>query len=167
MIITPEYLFENVTHITPEFLRGQGVRGLVLDVDNTLTGDESQRLDDEVRDWLDALRAAGIALTIASNNKAARVRPFAERVGLAFVAMSCKPLPVGLMVARRRLGLKRSEMAIVGDQLFTDRMAGGLYGIRAYVVVPRGKDVNKGVKAKRKLEAPFIRSYYERGGELL
>ena len=71
MIVTPEYLFRSVSHITPEFLRSQGVRGLVLDVDNTLTGDESQTLDDEVRDWLAAMRAEGIALTIASNNDAA------------------------------------------------------------------------------------------------
>ena len=156
MIVTPEYLFRSVSHITPEFLRSQGVQGLVLDVDNTLTGDESQTLDEEVRGWLDTMRAAGIALTIASNNDAARVRPFADRVGLQFVSM-----------ARRRLGLEKHQMAIVGDQLFTDRMAAGLYGIPAYVVLPRGKDVNKGVKAKRKLEAPFIRRYYKKGGTLL
>ena len=52
---------------------------------------------DEVRDWLAAMRAEGIALTIASNNDAARVRPFADRVGLQFVSMACKPLPIGLM----------------------------------------------------------------------
>ena len=46
-------------------------------------------------------------------------------------------------------------------------LAAGLYGIPAYVVLPRGKDVNKGVKAKRKLEAPFIRRYYKKGGTLL
>ena len=131
MIVTPEYLFRSVSHITPEFLRSQGVQGLVLDVDNTLTGDESQTLDEEVRGWLDTMRAAGIALTIASNNDAARVRPFADRVGLQFVSMACKPLPIGLMVARRRLGLEKHQMAIVGDQLFTDRMAAGLYGIPA------------------------------------
>ena len=54
MIVTPEYLFRSVSHITPEFLLSQGVRGLVLDVDNTLTGDESQTLDDEVREVLEA-----------------------------------------------------------------------------------------------------------------
>ena len=167
MIVTPEYLFRSVSHITPEFLRSQGVQGLVLDVDNPLTGDESQPQDEEVRGWLDTMRAAGIALTIASNNDAARVRPFADRVGLQFVSMACKPLPIGLMVARRRLGLEKHQMAIVGDQLFTDRMAAGLYGIPADVVLPRGKDVNKGVKAKRKLEAPFIRRYYKKGGTLL
>ena len=167
MLLTPEYIFRSIESITPAFLRDHGITALVLDVDNTLTGDGSQVLDPSVQAWLDTMRAAGISLTIVSNNTARRVRPFADRVGLPFVSMACKPLPIGLMVARRRLGLKKHQMAIVGDQLFTDRMAAGLYGIPAYVVLPRGKDVNKGVKAKRKLEAPFIRRYYEKGGTLL
>ena len=167
MLLTPEYIFRSIESITPAFLRDHGITALVLDVDNTLTGDGSQVLDPSVQAWLDTMRAAGISLTIVSNNTARRVRPFADRVGLQFVSMACKPLPIGLMVARRRLGLKKHQMAIVGDQLFTDRMAAGLYGIPAYVVLPRGKDVNKGVKAKRKLEAPFIRRYYEKGGTLL
>ena len=36
------------------------------------------------------------------------------------------PLPVGLAVARRRLGVRKNQMAMVGDQIFTDRLAAGL-----------------------------------------
>ena len=46
MLITPEYVFKDVTHITPEFLAGKGIRALVLDIDNTLTADRSQELPD-------------------------------------------------------------------------------------------------------------------------
>ena len=167
MILTPEYIFKTIECIHPDFLAAHGIKALVLDVDNTLTGDNSQVLEPSVQAWLDEMRAAGIKLTIVSNNTAKRVRPFAERIGLDWVPLACKPFTVGLRVARRRLGLEKHQMAIVGDQLFTDRMAAGLYGIPAYVVLPRGKDVNKGVKAKRKLEAPFIRRYYKKGGTLL
>ena len=41
-------MFKDVTHITPEFLAGKGIRALVLDIDNTLTADRSQELPDEV-----------------------------------------------------------------------------------------------------------------------
>ena len=88
MLLTPEYIFKNVEAITPEFLRQLGVTALVLDVDNTLTGDGSQQLDDSVAAWLDAMRAAGVSLTIVSNNTAKRVRPFAARIGLAFVPLA-------------------------------------------------------------------------------
>ncbi len=91
MLLTPEYIFRAIEAITPEFLRQHGITALVLDVDNTLTGDGSQQLDATVQQWLDTMRAAGVRLTIVSNNTAARVRPFADRVGLAWVlyGISC------------------------------------------------------------------------------
>ena len=167
MLLTPEYIFKNVEAITPEFLRQKGINALVLDVDNTLTGDGSQQLEDSVSAWLDTMRAAGVSLTIVSNNTAKRVRPFAERIGLAWVPLACKPLPVGLMVARRRLGVRKDQMAMVGDQIYTDRLAAGLFGIRCLYVIPRtSHDKSRAVKLKRKFEPPFIRKYYENGGTL-
>lgn len=167
MLFTPEYLFSSVAAITPEFLARRGITALVLDVDNTLTAHGSQELPDEVAAWLGAMRAAGVGLVIASNNRAERVAPFAERVGLGFVASSAKPLPKGLARARKRLGVKKAQMAIVGDQLFTDRLAGALYGIPALVVAPRAPDTHKGILFKRRLEQPFLRRYYRKGGKLL
>ncbi|HJA25109.1 MAG TPA: YqeG family HAD IIIA-type phosphatase [Candidatus Fournierella merdigallinarum] len=167
MLLTPEYLFENVTHITPEFLRGQGVRALVLDVDDTLTAHGSQHLPGEVAAWLKTMKAAGVQLMIASNNTAARVEPFARRLELEFTAFCCKPLTMGLAAARRRFGVSRAEMAIVGDQLFTDRLAASLYGVRAYVVRPQGNEAGGGIRFKRKLEEPFLRRYFKKGGKLL
>ena len=166
MILTPQFIFRNVEAITPAFLRSHGITALVLDVDNTLTGDGSQKLEPSVQSWLDAMRAAGISLTIVSNNTARRVAPFARRVGLAWVPLACKPLPIGLIVARARLKVPRRQMAMVGDQIFTDRMAAGLFGIPCLLVQPRGGDRSKGVRFKRRFEGRFINRYYHRGGTL-
>ena len=154
MLITPEYVFKDVTHITPEFLAGKGIRALVLDIDNTLTADRSQELPDEVAGWLAQMKEAGIALTIVSNGAEKRVR-------------SAKPLPFALMVARRRMGVKRKQMAMVGDQLYADRMAAALYGIPGLMVIPRGPDLGAQVVLKRKWEKRHWQKYYDRGGKTL
>lgn len=167
MLITPEYVFKDVTHITPEFLAQKGIKALALDVDNTLTADRSQELPDEVAQWLDEMRAASIKLTIISNGSAKRVRPFAEKLGLEWVSRSAKPLPLGLMIAKRRLGVERSQMAMVGDQLYADRMAAALYGIPGLMVVPRGPDLGAQVILKRKWEKRHWQEYYDKGGKLL
>ena len=60
MLVTPEYVFKDVTHITPEWLAQKGIRALVLDIDNTLTADRSQELPDEVAGWLAQMKEAGI-----------------------------------------------------------------------------------------------------------
>ena len=135
MLITPEYVFQDVTHITPEWLAEKGIRALVLDIDNTLTADRSQELPDEVAQWLADLRAAGIGLTIVSNGAEKRVRPFAEKLGLAYLYRSAKPLPFALMVARRRMGVKRREMAMVGDRLYTDVATGVKHGMTGILVL--------------------------------
>ncbi len=166
MLLTPEIIFKNVEAIEPDWLKEQGITALALDVDNTLTGDGSQILDPSVRAWLDALQAKGIRTTIVSNNAPGRVAPFAEKVGLSWVALAFKPLPIGLAVARRRLGVPRRQMAMVGDQIFSDRFAAGLYGVRCLLVVPRGVDKSAGVRLKRRLEPPYIKKYYQRGGVL-
>lgn len=167
MLITPEYVFEDVTHITPEFLTEKGIRALALDVDNTLTADRSQELPEDVAQWLETMRKADVRLTILSNGAAKRVRPFAQKLGLEWVSRSAKPLPFGLMIARRRLGVKRREMAMVGDQLYADRMAAALYGIPGLMVVPRGPDLGAQVILKRKWEKRHWQEYYDKGGRLL
>ncbi len=167
MLLTPEYIFADVTRITPAFLAQQGIRALVLDVDNTITEDRSQVLSPDVAQWLDDMRAAGIALTIVSNGTAKRVSPFADSIGLAWVSRSAKPFPHGLRIAQKRLGVPKSQMAMVGDQLFTDRMAAAVFGIPAYVVLPRAKDLNQFVCVKRVFEKPFWAKYYKKGGKVL
>lgn len=164
MLITPEYVFENISHITPQFLQQQGIRALALDVDNTLTADRSQVLPPEVQQWLADMKAADITLTIVSNGSAPRVKPFAEQLGLLWVSRAAKPLTPGLREAQKRLGVEKNQMAMVGDQLYTDRMAAALYGIPAYMVVPRGPDCGWWVRAKRVLEKPFWAKYYKKGG---
>lgn len=167
MLVTPEYVFKDVTHITPEFLAGKGIKALVLDIDNTLTADRSQELPAEVAQWLETMRSAGIGLTIVSNGAEKRVRPFAEKLGLAYLYRSAKPLPFALMVAQHRMGVRHCQMAMVGDQLYADRMAAALYGIPGLMVVPRGPDLGAQVILKRKWEKKHWQKYYDKGGKLL
>ena len=127
----------------------------------------TDKLPDEVAGWLARMREAGIGLTIVSNGAEKRVRPFAQKLGLAYLYRSAKPLPFALMAARRRMGVKRREMAMVGDQLYADRMAAALYGIPGLMVIPRGPDLGAQVVLKRKWEKRHWQEYYDRGGKTL
>ena len=147
MILTPEIVFRKIECIHPDYLKAHGITALVLDVDNTLTGDNSQVLEPTVQAWLDEMRAAGISLTIE------------------WVPLACKPLTIGLMVARHRLGVKKSQMSMVSDQIFADRMAAGLYGCPCLYLLPRTpRDRNKFVRFKRKYEPYWLDRYYKKGG---
>lgn len=166
-IIVPQHLFRNVTRVSLPFLKRNGIKGLVLDVDNTLTGHDSQELSPAVEKWLKTMKRGGIRLMLASNNTKKRVAPFAKRLGLDYASFCCKPSPVWLLAAMRKWRLPKNAIALVGDQLFTDQLAGSLYGVRVLVVRPLYQDTKPTVRFKRKLEKPFLLRYYRRGGQLL
>ena len=149
----PTLYRERVTDITPGDLRGLGVRGLLLDVDNTLARHGSQFLDPAVEAWLAEMKAAGISLTIVSNALPRRVEPFARRVGLRFIAFACKPGPFGFLRGARRLGLPRKQCAAVGDQVFTDILGANLCGIPCIQLQPIEPEKKPLLRFKRRLEA--------------
>ena len=166
-LFVPRHVFRNVTHITLPFLRRRGIKALVLDVDNTLTGHGSQELRADISRWLQSMKDEGIRLMLASNNTKKRVAPFAKKLGVDYVSFCCKPAPVWLLYAMRKWRLPKNEIALVGDQLFTDYLAGSLYGARVLVVRPIYPDPKPSVRLKRKLEKPLLLRYYKSGGKLL
>lgn len=127
---------KRITDVTVEDLRLIGVRGLLLDIDNTLTRHNSQELSPEVKEWIAAMQAAGIALTVVSNGKRERVEPFEKTVGLPCISTAAKPLPFGFRKGIRRLGIPRKECAAIGDQLFTDLWGARLSGVRMIMLEP-------------------------------
>ena len=154
-LFQPTALFRGAEYITPEYLRGHGICALILDVDNTLTAHGSQELPPDVAAWLDTMRAAGVKLTIASNNMPGRVAPFAKRVGLEYQAFCCKPSPFGLRRARRAMGVSRREVALVGDQIFTDVLGANCAGVQS-ILISAIHNHTIWLKLRHVAELPFI-----------
>ncbi len=159
-IFYPTRLKPHITAITEEELRALGVRGLLLDVDNTLTTHGSQEVSAEVVDWLRRMEAAGFLPTVVSNALPRRVAPFAGRLGLTFIAFACKPLPIGFLRAAKRLGLKKKQCVVIGDQTFTDILGARLCGIPCIQLLPIQLETNKPLMLyKRRLENGILKRY--------
>lgn len=157
-ICKPDLVKHRITDITVDELRAMGVRALLLDVDNTLTTHDSQELSDEVRGWLDRMQAAGFSLMIVSNATEERVKPFADKVGLAFEFRAAKPLGYGFSRAVRRLNLSKKECLVIGDQLFTDLLGAKWSRIRVAQVMPIELEYGKPfMMFKRRLERVLMK----------
>ena len=89
---------------------------------------------------------------LLSNSKEKRVEPFANKIGLNYISLALKPLPFGFFKAKKALGLKHKEVAIVGDQIFTDVLGGNLVGVKTLLLTPIKLETTKGFVFKRKLE---------------
>ena len=164
-LLQPDLIFSRITAITPACLKEQGITALVLDIDNTLTTHDCPELPQDVAAWLEARKAEGFQLAVASNNHEPRVAPFAQKIGVKWVSDAGKPLPKGFARAQQQFGVPKQQMALIGDQLFTDVLGARLFGIRALLVEPMAPDHKWYIRLKRVLEKPFISMYYKRGGE--
>lgn len=162
-LLYPHMQKDRVTDISADELQALGVRGLLLDIDNTLTTHYSQELSEKVADWIADMRAAGIRMTVISNAKRHRVEPFAEKIGMSCVWLAAKPLPFGMWRGVRRLGLRRRECMAVGDQTFTDTLGARLAGVRCVQLMPIQLELDKPfLMFKRRLEKPILARYKKR-----
>lgn len=161
----PTCSVRRASDITPQLLRELGVKALLLDVDNTLTTHGNPVPEENILAWLEDMRASGTQLMILSNNTRERVSLFAGRLGLAFEASGAKPLRGGFRRCCERLGLAGEEVAIVGDQLFTDIAGANRFGVKSILVEPL--ELEKGILfiIKRVLERPFLKAARGRGAQ--
>ncbi len=146
-----------LTDLTADELRRMGVRGLLLDVDNTLTPHDDPHVSDAVRCWLSDRIKEGFLLTVVSNNREERVAPFARMIGLPFTAHARKPLPSGFWRAASSLGLSRGQCLVIGDQIFTDIAGANLAGMRSVQLLPIVPEKKQRfIRFKRRLERPIL-----------
>ncbi len=148
--------FRKTSDISPQKLKELGIKGLILDLDNTLTTHDNPVPADGILDWLDCMKKNNIRLMIVSNNHPPRVKPFADMLGLDFVCEGKKPLTKGFREAAEKMQLTKNQIAAVGDQIYTDVLGANLYGIKMLYVQPIEHEKTVFFKFKRKMEKPFL-----------
>lgn len=161
----PDQMVRRVQELSPRELHRAGVRGILLDVDNTLSPHDAPEPLPEALDWIGQMKREGFLLCVVSNNTEERVAPFAERLGLAFSSGARKPLPFGFRRAAKQLGLSRRQVLAVGDQLFTDICGANLAGIRSVLVEPIEPEKQRFLRFKRRLERPLLRRFLQKHPE--
>lgn len=155
--LQPERYFSRISRIDiKRDLVERGYRFALLDIDNTVRSRATDDVPREVRVWLARARDAGIGFYLVSNNWHANVHELSAELGIPVVGKACKPLPFGFMAARRRLGARRGEAVVIGDQLSTDVIGAHNAGLPAYLVAPLVEQDLKHTVYVRKLERMIL-----------
>lgn len=142
MILYPREYLNNVKEITYELLQKNNIKGIILDVDNTLI-DYYKNMPDGVEKWCKDLQNKGIKFCIASNsNKKEKIKNVSEKLGIPYIYFAKKPLKIGLNKAKKIMDLQNSEVAVVGDQIFTDILGANRCKMFSILVEPiKEKDI--------------------------
>ena len=155
----PDFMFNTFDEATVEFLVANKIKGVILDIDNTLEPYEHPHPGEHVKKWLADLRNAGIGAAFVSNNDKERVELFNAELGLPAYYKAKKPFKKNLLRAMNDIGSTKENTVLMGDQVFTDVWAARNAGIKAILVPPINDKKDFFTKLKRVLEKPIIKKY--------
>ena len=132
----PNIYLKQVEEITKEMLEKNNIKLLILDVDNTLM-DYSKSLEQSKIDWLNKMKDQGIELYILSNtNQRAKVELVAKRLDIKYKHFATKPLKRGFKYVQKQTKINPENIAVVGDQIFTDVLGGNRCNMFTILVDP-------------------------------
>ena len=136
MNIYPDAYFKKVEDINVEFLNKNKIKALLLDVDNTLV-DYTKKMTESVIKWAKELKGQGVKLYILSNtNDKQKIEDIVKQIDIPYQYFAMKPLKKGFKKAQKELGEKSENIAIVGDQIFTDVIGGKRNNMYTILVEP-------------------------------
>lgn len=133
--IKPDMTIQKVRDLTIEdikALKAQGIKGVILDVDETLRKDMGN-IPKCNQDWIDTLKKE-LKVIVVSNGVDDKIEKFFSAKGIDYIGFAHKPLKKNFNKAFNRLGLKPEEMMIIGDDLFSDIYGGKRNNIRTIMV---------------------------------
>jgi HAD superfamily phosphatase (TIGR01668 family) len=160
LLVKPSLIVEDITTIDVAYLKAQGIRGFIFDLDNTIMAPKTGALEEHIGAWLTILQAEGFKCLVLSNNKHAEYCQRAEQtLCIPVISNASKPRRAAFRRALDMMGLTAQEVAMVGDRPLTDIWVGQRMGAFTILVDPLIKhSEHTYIKFLRGMERLFVRT---------
>ena len=158
-IFKPDVAVNRIFDLDLNILKKNNIKGIVFDIDNTLAFNKEPEPSKEIEAYMNMLIQEGFKVAIASNNTEERVTLYSNKLKMDFEYRAAKPLSYKVRRLIKRMGLKRKQVCLVGDQLFTDMLGANMMGLFSVLVVPFDGDENSFIGFKRKIEKIIMKRW--------
>lgn len=129
-------LSDSILSLTPDIIQQYQLKGLVLDVDETLVSIKATEASAELRQWVEQTRQVTALWLVSNNLSDTRIGGIARSLNLPYILGAVKPSRRKLRQAVTAMNLPVEQVAMVGDRLFTDVLAGNRLGMFTILVEP-------------------------------
>lgn len=154
----PDKHVKKVEDISYDELKKKNIKAILLDIDNTIINYERE-IKETVVEWINKSKNYNIEICLLSNNTQKKVEEIANKLNVKYVYSSGKPAKKGYCRAMKLLNVKNTEIAVIGDQIFTDVYGGNRLNMHTILVEPiEVKDIWI-TKIKRPLENLVLTKY--------
>ena len=148
----PTYTIESVEKIPFVLLERDNIKGLIFDVDNTIAT-MGKGITEGCYKWIKEAKELGYKICILSNSvnlkKVRKIMTDLDVLGLCFAK---KPSTKGFEMALNLLDLKKEQVIMIGDQIFTDVWGANRFKIKSILVKPINKKEGPFTLIKRPIE---------------
>jgi uncharacterized protein len=111
------------------------IKGIILDLDNTIISEDDLYLSPHAEDWIEQSKNMGIKLFFLSNGKRGyRVEYWSNYFGIPAIHPAKKPFPPSFRKALKHMHLCPRQVVVIGDSRHTDILGAWLVGCRSIQV---------------------------------
>jgi len=157
-VFFPHEYVESVFSIDYNKLYEMGYKGILFDLDNTLThhGEDSTK---EVDELFKIIHSIGLKTIILSDNSEERIKRFLRNIDSLYIHEANKPNIVNFLKAVEMLRIKKEEAIVIGDQVFRDIYGANKSGIANVLVKYMRYDNETRIGIRRNLEKIILKFY--------
>ena len=120
--------------ISQSELQKKGIRSLLLDVDGTLVNRKSNMIPKAVKNWIRESKEIFSLYLISNNPSKKRIAKIAKELNLRYKYNASKPRKKMILNVIKEVNHEVKNVAIIGDRIFTDIIAGNRCNIKTILV---------------------------------
>ena len=136
----PDMYQKSIYHIDYDKLQENGIKCLLFDLDNTCVPFKDKEPNKKLIDLFDNLKDMDFKVILFSNSNKKRLTPFKKGLNVDCLPSARKPFSKNFKKVLKLFDYSLSEVAIIGDQLYTDILGGNRVGIMTILINPMSKD---------------------------
>lgn len=164
--LIPDVYLENIYSIDIKNLKEKkNIKGIILDLDNTIIPWDTKHLDDEVISWIKQVKQNEMKICIVSNTHH-NISAIVSKLDIPYLYSRYKPWSRPFLKAMKIMNTNNKETAVVGDQIFTDVLGGNLLHLLTILVCPLSKSDSLGTAIISRTMERFIMSKNLKNGKI-
>lgn len=120
---------DTLASIDLDRLIDSGIKGIILDLDNTIVSEDDRYLSPHAVTWIIEAKKLGLKLFILSNGtRNYRVEYWSTYLGIPAINPAKKPFPGAFRKAMRAMQLAPDRVVVIGDSFHTDLLGAWIVG---------------------------------------
>lgn len=160
--LRPDIYKNKIDDINFKHLKENGIKLLLIDMDNTVLKYKEQSIDLEVKETIEELKKS-FQVLLFSNGSKHRVKTISETISVPYVSSALKPCKRKFLKVFKEYKVDPCEVAIIGDQLLTDIKGGNKVGITTILLCPLAEEENFFSRMNRKREQKIFKKMGAKG----